>query len=981
VGITTDLAGNPRITDGTVDLGAYEFTGPAAPLITSSTSATFGVGEANSFTIATSSFPVAALTETGALPSGVTFTDNGNGTAQLSGTPASGAIGMFDITITGSNGISPDATQAFTLNVVPTEPAGFTSENSAGFTVNNSGAFAVTTSGFPVATITESGALPGGVTFTNNGDGTATFSGKPTAGSNGIYNFTLTATNGIAPPATQSFALTVSPIQAPVITSNINPFFVTLKAGSFMITSTGIPTPELSVSGNVPGGVTFTDNGDGTATLAGTTTAGEAGLYPLTITASNGVAPPASQTITLEVHDPRTIYVDAQTPAAAGSQNGKSWATAYANLQDALTGALSGDTIDVAQGTYYPSASGVRTATFQLISGVTLQGGFGGNELAAGGGNPNALNPLAYISILSGDIGTAGKRSDNSFNVVTGDGTDKTAVMQGFTITGGNANGASDSYGGGMVNSNGSPTITDCIFTANYAAAGGAIFNSVGSPTITACKFIGNSAVNTSQVSPAGDGGAVFDENASPTYANCQFISNQAAGEGGAIFYSKVADTVVNCTFYNDVATSGESIYGGNSNGTSIANSILWASSAVAASELAASDSSALTVTNCDIDGGGSLSAGPTNIDADPQFANPAAGNFALEPTSPCINAGSNAAVPAGVTTDFAGNPRTVGPAVDMGALEYPKTAVVTLQPAVAGAGERLSPIVIQLQNSAGHVLSGNQSSVTLAIKSGPAGGALEGVVTVTAQNGVATFIDVQVDVLGTYRLIATGDLPPAKLAKLTVTAGAPAKLAFVDPTLTAIAGQPVKPGLVVDVEDEFGNIVHTGNYGVTLSILNGPPQAVLGGVYSAPAIAGVATFSNVQLDTAGQYKLGAGSGGLTKAKIAKFTVSAAAATKMAFIQQPGNITLNMPFQPDVSVGVEDQFGNLVTSDNSIVLLSLVAEPGDVSIGFLSEASVANGLAVFSNVSPTLPGTYRLLANDGVLPLAKSRKFVVTFVP
>ena len=67
------------------------------------------------------------------------------------------------------------------------------------------------------------------------------------------------------------------------------------------MTSTGLPTAALSRDGTLPSGVTFTDNGDGTATLAGTPAAGTNGVYTLSITASNGVAPDASQTFTLTV--------------------------------------------------------------------------------------------------------------------------------------------------------------------------------------------------------------------------------------------------------------------------------------------------------------------------------------------------------------------------------------------------------------------------------------------------------------------------------------------------------------------------------------------------------------------------------------------------------------------------------------------------------------------------------------------------------
>ena len=72
------------------------------------------------------------LTKTGTLPAGVSFTDNGDGTATIAGTPNAGTGGVYTITITASNGVAPDATQTFTLTV--NEPPHITSANHATFT-------------------------------------------------------------------------------------------------------------------------------------------------------------------------------------------------------------------------------------------------------------------------------------------------------------------------------------------------------------------------------------------------------------------------------------------------------------------------------------------------------------------------------------------------------------------------------------------------------------------------------------------------------------------------------------------------------------------------------------------------------------------------------------------------------------------------------------------------------------------------------
>jgi hypothetical protein len=106
---------------------------------------------------------------------------------------------------------------------------------------------------------------------------------------------------------------------APAITSTGASTFRARVANSFTVTTTGTPTPTLSEIGALPTGVTFTDNGDGTATLAGTPAAGTVGSYPLTIHAVNGTSPDASQNFTLTVRSAPTVRVLAPN-------GGESWA-------------------------------------------------------------------------------------------------------------------------------------------------------------------------------------------------------------------------------------------------------------------------------------------------------------------------------------------------------------------------------------------------------------------------------------------------------------------------------------------------------------------------------------------------------------------------------------------------------------------------------------------------------------------------------
>jgi hypothetical protein len=115
--LTTDQRGLPRKSGAHVDIGAYE---AQAPAITSADNTTFTVGTGGTFTLTATGDPALVFTASGTLPSGVSFTDNHDGTATLAGTPAVGAGGIYLVTLTASNGFAPDAVQTFTLTVIET---------------------------------------------------------------------------------------------------------------------------------------------------------------------------------------------------------------------------------------------------------------------------------------------------------------------------------------------------------------------------------------------------------------------------------------------------------------------------------------------------------------------------------------------------------------------------------------------------------------------------------------------------------------------------------------------------------------------------------------------------------------------------------------------------------------------------------------------------------------------------------------------
>jgi hypothetical protein len=235
-----------------------------------------------------------------------------------------------------------------------------------------------------------------------------------------------------------------------------------------------------------------------------------------------------------------TIYVDA---SALPGGDGTTWPTAYRFLQDGLSAAGDGDQIWVATGTYYPTSDyglgiGERGKHFRMKNSVAIYGGF-----PSGGGVWADRDPKANETILSGDLSsnddTTGN-GENSYHVVNGSGTDETAILDGFTITGGNADGSGyDSYGGGIYNESSNLIVINCNFIDNSADDfGGGMFNYESSPTVTNCMFTENSA-------NSGGGMCNYDES-SPIVTNCTFIGNSAGnkygtgyGGGGGGMYNK----------------------------------------------------------------------------------------------------------------------------------------------------------------------------------------------------------------------------------------------------------------------------------------------------------------------------------------------------------------------------------------------------------------------------------------------------------
>lgn len=411
-----------------------------------------------------------------------------------------------------------------------------------------------------------------------------------------------------------------------------------------------------------------------------------------------------------------TLYVDQH---AAPPTDGLTWQTAYPDLQDALDAAAvagSGVTqIRVAGGsTYKPDrGTGDRTATFQMVNGVAIYGGYAGLQ----GTDPDERDPAVYVTILSGDLaGDDGpgftNYAENSHHVVTVPSTVTDGVntlLDGLTIQGGNTQGAAIAHGGGVLSDTGHVRLNSCIIRSNRAERAGGMRNDTGcEATLTNCRFLdnesyvfGGGAMNVwgsvvtmrgctflrnrsnehAGAIVVGEGGiamisdCLFADNTTPTYGgailqwgdsdltllNSVFFRNAAVGCGGAISSHGGNLKLLNCTMFGNSCDCPDGGGGIRMRGHAITvhNSILWGNSSLRGSleqeQLLLEAQPMTTVTYSCIQGLSGALGGEWNIGLNPRFLDPRVGDLRLQQDSPAIDAGNNDAVPPDVTLDIDG--------------------------------------------------------------------------------------------------------------------------------------------------------------------------------------------------------------------------------------------------------------------------------------------------------------------------------------
>ena len=415
----------------------------------------------------------------------------------------------------------------------------------------------------------------------------------------------------------------------------------------------------------------------------------------------------------------RTLGILYVNQAATGLGSGISWSNAYTTLNEALADATDGEEVWIAGGTYKPSTTGNRSASFTINNFVSIYGGFLGNE--------STIEDRVYganETILSGDLNgdddsiiTVANtlRADNSYKVInitiTSNTTASAVELDRLTITGGNASATSgvNRYGAAISKDNAVRNlyITDCVLN-NNSGRFGTVYSSFGS------GGIGNLIIKRSIIdSNYGRLGTLYGTSATSTSFNVKIentqITNNVATDtngsdgaaGSAMFFksavnSSVAIRIENSTFvknqdlgtasgYNNFNRSiiiaqrsaGPSVNSGAT--VRVYNSILYdnttsgslTSKAISRGNATTPEPTVEIFNSIDKDNFSNVPVANVvnSSNANPLFVDATNNDFKLQTNSPALDAGDNSFVTN--TEDLNKNSRIFNTTVDMGAYEY----------------------------------------------------------------------------------------------------------------------------------------------------------------------------------------------------------------------------------------------------------------------------------------------------------------------
>ena len=313
-----------------------------------------------------------------------------------------------------------------------------------------------------------------------------------------------------------------------------------------------------------------------------------------------------------------------------------------------------------------------------------------------------------------------------------------------------------------------------------------------------------------------------------------------------------------------------------------------------------------------------------------------------------------------------------------------PSQLVLSTVPTTGTAGTKLASFAAMIEDVFGNVVNSDTSTVTIRMESSPGAYTTEGTFAVIAVAGVATFSNLTFKTAGDYKIAVTDGSLTAPVATsvpktIQITPGAPSQVVFSTVPATGTAGTKLT-SVIALIKDKFGNVVRSDTSTVTISVKSGPGNFTTDGTLTASSAAGVATFSNLTLHTAGVYELTVTDGSLAASVSGILTINHAAASKLVFTKVPLNGRPHMRLSA-LTVSVEDPYGNIVTDSNSSVRLAVYSSTF-ARRAFTSDSTrrvaVENGVATFTHLKLQRAGIYKLKATDGSLTPAVSGKLVIS---
>jgi hypothetical protein len=370
---------------------------------------------------------------------------------------------------------------------------------------------------------------------------------------------------------------------------------------------------------------------------------------------------------------------------------------------------------------------------------------------------------------------------------------------------------------------------------------------------------------------------------------------------------------------------------------------------------------------------------------------NPAAGSLSGTLSVPAISGSAtfgdisidNSGI--GYTLDATATGLTLSTSASFDITSTPSQLVITQEPTDTYNSVNISPaITVEIRDASNNLVTSATNNVTVSFGTDPSGGAatLAGTLTVAAIGGIATFSDLDIDnIQNGYTLdFNSGVLTNAVSSSFNITQAPATQLAFIQNPTNTIAGVNINPAITVEVQDASGNIISAATDNITLSFQTDPSlgAASISGTVTIAAIAGTATFSDINIDKAlTGYTLKAAAGGLTDATSNSFNISAATKSQLAFSIQPLDTAYDSNFTPSIEVEIQDAFGNK-TNDTDTVTLSINTDPSTgtaIFSGTLSQAATS-GTAVFAGLNIDTPGVgYDLNANATGLTFSTSDSF------